>query len=261
MPRRPSAATGLRWPAESRVIKLAAGGNRIAVPGQRETSPDTVRLMDLDILAPLLSSCPYPSGIVCIDRGITGNGYYPGARGFPEGSDPRGGIMLLGRDFGLHSYYLRRSRIANADETMLTWQQTVDCALKPLDGVGVWALNYLLGARLSGPATGDLRDSISPEQWQAYEGFCWHFLCRAALLQRPGCIVVYGANNARDLQRVGRLEGPRHTFRDAAGQHTAEIRYKSHPSSLRSRVRQERARGWHRELAISIRTGSGALRA
>jgi len=54
-----------------------------------------------------------------------------------EGYDPRGGIMLLGRDFGLHSYYVRRSGIAGADETTYTWRRTVDCALQPLAGVGV----------------------------------------------------------------------------------------------------------------------------
>jgi hypothetical protein len=143
---------------------------------------------------------------------------------------------------------------------MYTWQRTVDCALQPLVGVGVWAVNYLIGARLSGPATGDLRDSVSSEEWDAYEDFCWHFLCRAALLQRPGRIVVYGANNARDLQRVGRLEKPRHTFRYEAQEHVAEILYAPHPSSLRSRVSQERAREWHRQLAISVRAEAGALR-
>lgn len=217
-------------------------------------APGIVRLVNLDILSSLLAACPYPSGLVTIDRGITGNGYYPGARGFSEGSDPRRGIMLLGRDFGLHSYYVRRSRITNADETMYTWRRTVDCALQPLVGVGVWAVNYLIGARLSGPATGDLRDAVSSEEWHAYEDFCWHFLCRAVLLQRPRCIVVYGANNARDLQGAGRLEGPRHTFRHAAEEHAAEILYAPHPSSLRSRVRQVRAREWYRQLAISIRT-------
>jgi hypothetical protein len=210
-----------------------------------------VRLVNLDTLSFLLAACPYPSGMVAIDRGIAGSGYYPGARGFSEGSDPRRGIMLLGRDFGLHSYYLRCSRIANADETMYTWRRTVDCVLQPLVGVGVWAINYLIGARLSGQATGDLRDSVSSEEWHAYEDFCWHFLCRAVLLQRPRRIVVYGKNNARDLLRVGRLEGPWHTFRYAAEEHVAEIIYAPHPSSLRSRVSQERAREWYRQLETS----------
>jgi hypothetical protein len=161
--------------------------------------------------------------------------------------------MLLGRDFGLHSYYIRRSNIPNADETMYTWQRTVDCVLQPLADVGVWAVNYLIGARLSGPATGDLRDLVSPEEWRPYEEYCWHFWCRATLLQRPKYIIVYGANNARDLNEVGRLDGPRHTFRVAADEHTAAILYAPHPSSLRSRVAQERAREWYRRLAISIR--------
>jgi hypothetical protein len=191
--------------------------------------------------------------MVVIDRGITGNGYYPGARGFRSGNDPQGGIMLLGRDFGLYSYYIRRSNIPDADETMYTWQRTVDCVLQPLACVGTWAVNYLIGARLLGPVTGDLRDLVTPEEWHTYEVYCWHFLCCATLLQRPKYIVVYGANNARDLQRVGRLDGTRHTFRNAAEEHTAAILYAPHPSSLRSRVAQERAREWYRRLAISIR--------
>lgn len=196
--------------------------------------------------------------MVNIDRGIAGNGYYPGACGFLESSDPRQGIMLLGRDFGLHSYYVRRSKIA-ADETMYTWRRTVDCALQSLVGIEVWAVNYLLGARLSGPVTADLRDSVSSDEWHAYEEFCWHFLCRAALLQRPSRIVVYGANNARDLQRVGRLEGSRHTFRYAAEEHVAEILYAPHPASLRSRVSQLRAREWYRQLAISVHAEASAI--
>jgi len=209
--------------------------------------------MNLNSLSSLLASCPYPAGMAAIDRGITGNGYYPGARGVSSGSDPRGGIMLLGRDFGLYSYYIRRSAIPNADETMYTWQRTVDCVLQPLGDVGVWAVNYLIGARRSAPATGDLRDIVPLAEWQAYEEYCWLHLCRATLLQRPKCIVVYGANNARDLQRVGRLNGSRHTFRYEVEEHTAAILYAPHPSSLRSRVAQERAREWYRRLAASVR--------
>lgn len=189
--------------------------------------------------------------MVAIDRGIQGNGYYPGARGFSSGSDPTGGIMLLGRDFGLYSYYLRRSSIPNADETMFTWQRTSDCVLTSLAGVGVWAVNYLLGARRSGPAIGDLRDLVPTTEWFPYEEFCWKFLCRAVLLQRPKCIIVYGANNARDLRRARRLDGPQYVFRDAQQEHTAEILHAPHPSSLRSRVAQERAREWYAILAIS----------
>ena len=191
--------------------------------------------------------------MVAIDRGITGNGFYPGARGFSVGSDPRQGIMLLGRDFGMHSYYVELSKKPNADETMYTWRRTVDCALQPLGGVGVWAVNYLIGARRSGLATGDLRDFVSSEEWKAYEGFCWHFLCRAVLLQRPRRLIVYGKNNERDLSRVGRLEASRHIFRYDSEEHVAEILYARHPSSLRSRVSQESAREWFRQLAVSMR--------
>jgi hypothetical protein len=208
--------------------------------------------VNINSLSSLLAACPYPVGLVGIDRGISGNGYYPGARGFPFGSDPKGGIMLLGRDFGLYSYYMRRSKIPNADETMYTWQRTSDCVLPSLAGVGVWAVNYLIGARRSGPSTGDLRKLVSPEEWNPYEEYCWHFLRHMVLLQRPKCIVVYGANNANDLRKAGRLDGTRHTFRAAAEEHTAVILYAPHPSSLRSRVAQERAREWYRNLVISI---------
>jgi hypothetical protein len=159
--------------------------------------------------------------------------------------------MLLGRDFGLYSYYMRRSNIPNADETMYTWQRTADCVLPSLAGVGVWAVNYLIGARLSGPSTGDLRKLVPPEEWNPYEEYCWHFLCRMALLQRPKCIVVYGANNADDLRKVGRLGETRYTFRDDGEEHTAAVLYAPHPSSLRSRVAQEQARDWYKRLVIS----------
>jgi hypothetical protein len=166
----------------------------------------------IDALSSLLATCPYPDGLIHIDRGIEGNGYYPGARGFSAGTDPTSGIMLLGRDFGLYSYYVKRSRIANADETMYTWQRTVDCILEPLSGVGVWAVNYLLGARREPPATGNLRDSTPEEQWRPYEQFCWEFFGRAVLLQKPRHIVLLGGDNHGDLTSLDRLHTPRHTF-------------------------------------------------
>jgi hypothetical protein len=208
-------------------------------------------VVNLESLSPLLATCPYPSMMTAIDRGIQGNGYFPGARGFRSGADPTNGVMLLGRDFGLYSYYRRRSSIPNADETMYTWQRTCDCVLLPLAGVGSWATNYLLGARQLGLATGDLRDLVSPEEWQPYEEFCWKFLCRA-LLQYPKCIVVLGSNNARDLQKPARFVGSLHTFRCAGEEHSAAIFYAPHPSSLRSRVAQERALEWYRRLAILL---------
>jgi hypothetical protein len=210
------------------------------------------RPMRLEHLSPLLAACPYPSNMVHIDGGIKGNGYYPGARGFPLGTDPTAGIMLLGRDFGPYSYYVQRSRIENADETMYTWQRTVDCALEPLSGVGVWAVNYLLGARRESPATGNLRDLINDEQWVAYEQFCWEFLGRAVLLQRPRCIVVLGVNNREDLTEPERLQMPSHTFHDGPVQHTAKVLYAPHPSSLRRHSAREQARLWYRKLAQSL---------
>jgi hypothetical protein len=208
--------------------------------------------MRMEHLSPLLAACPYPSSMIHIDRGIEGNGYYPGARGFPLGTDPTNGIMLLGRDFGLYSYYVQRARIENADETMYTWQRTVDCALQPLSGVGVWAVNYLLGARKDPPATGNLRDLISEEPWVAYEQFCWEFLGRAVLLQRPRCIVVLGGNNREDLTAPDRLQTPSHTFRDGSLQHTVNVLYAPHPSSLRRHSAREQARLWYRKLAKSL---------
>ncbi|SNS49485.1 Uracil DNA glycosylase superfamily protein [Granulicella rosea] len=207
--------------------------------------------MRVDALSSSLALCPYPHGMVNIDRGIEGNGYYPGARGFAAGTDPTNGIMLLGRDFGLYSYYVKRSRISNADETMYTWQRTVDCILEPLSGVGVWAVNYLLGARREPPATGNLRDLIPDEQWQPYEQFCWEFLGRAAILQKPRHIVVLGGSNHEDLTAANRLQTPSHTFRDGSQEHSARIHLAPHPSSLRPHIAREKARAWYKSLAQS----------
>lgn len=173
-----------------------------------------------------------------IDRGIQGNGYFPGARGFRLGHDPTGGIMLLGRDFGLYSYYVRRSRIPNADETMYTWRRTWDCIIQPISDLRVWATNYLLGARRSGTATDDLRDLIPTEEWLPYEEFCWEFFCRAAMLQRPRCIIILGSKNARDLRQPSRLGDSRHTFRSGGEEHSAAIRL--HP------IRLPYALGWRK---------------
>jgi hypothetical protein len=189
--------------------------------------------------------------MIHIDRGIEGNGYYPGARGFAADIDPTNGIMLLGRDFGLYSYYVKRCRISNADETMYTWQRTVDCVLEPLSGTGVWAVNYLLGARRKPPATGNLRNLIPEEQWRPYEQFCWEFLGRAALLQKPRHIVVLGSNNHEDLTAADRLQTPHHTFRDGSLEHTAQIHLAPHPSSLRRHVARETARAWYKRIARS----------
>lgn len=208
--------------------------------------------MRVEQLDPLLRSCPYPTSMIHIERGIEGNGYYPGARGFALGTDPTRGIMLLCRDFGLHCYYIKRSGIENADETMYTWQRTVDCILEPLSGVGVWAVNYLLGAGKQEPATGNLKTLVPEEEWQVYDQFCWEFLAKGVLLQRPRCIVVLGGDNRDDLDTPERLQRPSHTFRSGSEKHTVDVHYKQHPSSLRRHSSREQARLWYRNLAKSL---------
>ena len=190
--------------------------------------------------------------MVAINRGIQGNGYYPGARGFQKGTDPTNGVMLLGRDFGLYSYYQRRSSIPNADETMYTWQRTVGCILEPLSTVGVWAVNYLIGARRSGPTTGNLHDLIPEHEWLPYEEYCWGFLARMVLLQHPKYVVVLVRNNETDLRGPERFACSRYTFRSEGKEHSAEILYEPHPSALRSRLVQSRARERYKSLAHSM---------
>lgn len=98
--------------------------------------------MNLDTLFELLHACPYPEQMACIERGILGSGFYPGARGFAESQAPQRGILLLGRDFGTKRYYERLCGSPTRDETAITWRHTRDIYLTSFAGLPVWCTNH-----------------------------------------------------------------------------------------------------------------------
>jgi hypothetical protein len=201
--------------------------------------------LQLDTLSQLVSDCPYPPEMEKIERGILGAGFYPGAQGFTSEQFPYGGVLLLGRDFGVLDYYTRLAGEPARDETATTWTRTRDIYIPCFSHLPVWCTNYLLGARRGGPSIGNVKERITPDAWRSFEAYCWRFLQAQVLLQRPRFVVVLGAFNREDLQVSNRL-GPsphgRHLFHDGTAQHSAVIAFADHPYSLIPNSRRQSAR-------------------
>jgi hypothetical protein len=145
----------------------------------------------------------------CVDRGILGDGFYPGARGTLAPTFPYGQIMLLGRDFGSKADYDPLCDKPGQSETSKTWARTKLTYLDILPKEKVWLTNYLMGVRVERPATGNIKDRISkagPDLWEKYEASCWAFLIAQIELQKPRLIVVFGTPNLEDLSRQGRID-------------------------------------------------------
>ena len=203
--------------------------------------------MDLEELAPLLVQCPYPPTLAYVDRGIRGRGYYPAAEGFHNADIPLGGMMLLGRDWGTKVQYDRWEGEPARDETALTWRHTTAIHLHLLQGIPIWCTNYLLGVRIGVGAVGNIRDQVEPVAWSKFERYCWMFLQRQVLLQRPKLVVVLGQFNREDMESSHRLgvhdtEFFQHTFLLGMDSHTAMVTYSDHPHSLIAKSAKERAR-------------------
>jgi len=209
--------------------------------------------MDISQLSDALrNEVAYPEQMKCVDSGIHGQGFYPGCQGFSSQKSPHGGLMLLGRDFGVESYYDGLVGSPVRDETALTWRHTREIyfAQPPhptLSDLPVWCTNYLMGVRLEGSAKGNVRERISMPEWVKYEDTCWGFLQRQVLLQKPLVIVVFGEDNRSDLltdKRLGRkwTQTIQHTFESDGDRHTASITFADHPHSLISNVAKNAAR-------------------
>ena len=156
--------------------------------------------MDISQLSDALrNEVAYPEQMKCVDSGIHGQGFYPGCQGFSSQKSPHGGLMLLGRDFGVESYYDGLVGSPVRDETALTWRHTREIyfAQPPhptLSDLPVWCTNYLMGVRLEGSAKGNVRERISMPEWVKYEDTCWGFLQRQVLLQKPLVIALSTAD-------------------------------------------------------------------
>jgi hypothetical protein len=210
--------------------------------------------MDLSQLTDVLrNEIAYPAGMQFVEKGILGRGFCPGCCGFLPENDPIGGVMLLGRDFGVKSYYDGLVGSPARDETALTWRHTRDVylglpLLPSLGDLPVWCTNYLMGIRLDGSAKGNIKDRVSEAEWVKYEDSCWKFLHKQVFLQMPLIIVVFGDDNRSDLlseKRLGRkwagtlLE---HTFEYGGSRHSACVTFVDHPHSLIRHTAKEAAR-------------------
>ena len=162
--------------------------------------------MEFTALSRELKEISYAPQVQFVDRGIRGEGFYPGASQCLFGDPGAAKIMLLGRDFGTLDYY---SKLQNTDrsEYALTWRHTRDIYLKELNLFRVFCTNYLMGVRVDGSAKGDLSERMKPAEWSVFEESCWLFLLSQASVFRPDLILVFGADNKRDLQKPSRLSG------------------------------------------------------
>jgi len=176
---------------------------------------------NLDAWSADLASIPYPPQIQCVDRGITGSGFYPGARNCLFGDVAAPGVVLLGRDFGTLSYYSSLTKKPGRGEHALTWRHTRDIYVRHLYSARVFCTNYLMGVRVDGSAKGDLRECLSPIEWEKFETACWNFLQKQIAETKPSLIVVFGSDNQRDLSRALRLGEPSKSLLYAPHPHSA----------------------------------------
>jgi hypothetical protein len=173
-----------------------------------------------DALSEELRSLTYPVQLRYVDRGIDGQGFYPGAREciFGDPSSPL--VMLVGRDFGTWDYYSGLASQRGRSEYALTWRHTRDIYLRELAGLRLFCTNYLMGVRVDGSAKGDVSSRMSADEWSGFEQSCWGFLERQLAEASPSLILVFGADNRRDLDRPTRLGGI-----------PADVLYGPHPHS------------------------------
>jgi hypothetical protein len=193
---------------------------------------------NLDAWRDDLGAIPYPPQMQHIDRGITGSGFYPGARNCMFGDASAPGVFLLGRDFGTLSYYAALAKKPGRGEYAPTWRHTQQIYVRHLYGARVFCTNYLMGVRVDGSAKGDLRERLSPTEWNVFEAACWKFLQKQIRDADPRLIVVFGADNLRDLSRGDRL-GPGSKF----------VLYAPHPHSA---IGEKNARP-HHEVCLEIK--------
>lgn len=205
---------------------------------------------ETDALAQALKEkIQYPASIMgYIDRGILGDGFYPGARGTLTPAFPYDQVILLGRDFGSKADYDPLCNIPGQSETSKTWERTKLTYLDILPREKIWLTNYLLGVRVKRPTTGNAKERIieaGQHLWEKYEASCWTFLLTQISLQRPKLIVVFGKDNLNDLSKNGRIDSYRSTVSpDGRGsicrhrfllndglQHDADVYFADHPFS------------------------------
>lgn len=198
---------------------------------------------DLDSLSSAVKNdVRYPPQMQWVDRGIKGQGFYPGAEICTFNGSPAGGIMLLGRDFGTLDYYQRLANEPGRSEWALTWRHTRDIYLTELTNIPIWCTNYLMGVRKDGSSKGDVSSRMSQQEWDSFEESCWGLLEKQISLQSPKVIVVFGDDNQRDLNRKTRLG----TLRSSC----LSIVYSKHPHSAIG----ERNQIVHRQQCATIRS-------
>jgi hypothetical protein len=162
--------------------------------------------LNLDSWNRELKRIHYPAQMQMVDRGISGLGYYPGARQCLFGAPSAPRVMILGRDFGTKAYYDRLASQPERSENSLTWRHTHGMYLARLSEMRVFCTNYLMGIRMDGSALGDVSERISKEDWLLYESSCWSFLSFQIEQFNPHVLLVCGKDNRRDLDREGRLK-------------------------------------------------------
>ena len=185
-----------------------------------------------------LASLPYPPQMQHVDRGITGSGFYPGARNCLFGSAFAPGVLFVGRDFGTLRYYSSLANKPGRGEHALTWRHTKDIYVDTLYGASVFCTNYLMGVRVDGSAKGDLRERLSAHEWGIFEPACWRFLQKQIVDSKPKLVVIFGSDNFRDLSKPDRL-----------GPASPSVLYAPHPHSA---IGEKNARV-HRDVCIEIK--------
>jgi hypothetical protein len=151
---------------------------------------------------------PYPEGMGPFPGFLAGQGFFPGGDGLwrddaasaQHSSNPVGGIMFVGNDFGTAATFkstLRRKYETDGVPTWRNLKRRIDAA--GLHNTGVcgqlgFYTNAILGLRGAGCAV-DRKDWNNPEWWRRgnpFAMFCREFLEFQIEIVKPRLVVVLG---------------------------------------------------------------------
>jgi hypothetical protein len=138
----------------------------------------------------------YPLELESVDCGITGIGFFPGARGIWKNGDEtltNKSIMVLGHDFGAKRDY--QNSVIRGEENLkaLTWKNLKeamdDYRIKPEN---CFFTNCIMGIRAEGLSAIGENPASKNENFETFKKDCQEFLIKQITIQKPQLIICLG---------------------------------------------------------------------
>ncbi|HEY5325671.1 MAG TPA: uracil-DNA glycosylase family protein [Mucilaginibacter sp.] len=137
----------------------------------------------------------YPFELEKADCGISGKGFFPGARGLFEPDDQtlsNKSIMILGHDFGAKRDYENSIKRGCENQQSLTWGNLNKMlVLFDIDQKQCFFTNCIMGVRVSGESA--LGRTIA-YKYPDYLTDCKDLLIKQIAIQKPKLIIALGLN-------------------------------------------------------------------